>query len=303
MSTNTTIELGGHEYRIERVSARKASTALALLRALSRSMPELQRDLATFRRDYEANNVIELDRVQAKLRYPPRPLTELTEDGVERAVLEADGTPRLLPSPVDRLTEADWERSGQTFKVPASPSTPEVITALFDKALDVAEEHVYRLLALFTLSNDDVARYRKDGSLKDQLADRSDSLLDDAFADEVLELAVVAGEVVDEQFRRKTDELGDRLGNALSLVGLRPPTRTTPTPAPSPPAPSKDGPSSLTPSSSTDSPAPTPDGPPTPSSTSPSTSSSSSAPSSSETTTPSANRNGATAPPPVEATA
>lgn len=276
------VTLGDRRVTIERPSALKASRALALMRALSRAMPGLQDRLGEFRREYERNNVIELDRVQAKIAYPPRPiiLQVPNDDGTfrEEAALDEHGEPLMQPSPVDRLTEADWTAAGGVYRRPASPSSEEVIVALFDVALETAEEHVYKLLALFTIPNDDLKRARKDQRIDELLDETVDELLDDSYADEVLELAVVAGETVDHHFRRKTGELGDRLGNVLRLVGMGP--RKAPTTSPST---SNDGPSSSRPSSSTDSPESTEDGAPTPSSTPPSSSSSSSADSSTAT--------------------
>lgn len=273
------VVLGSEEVRIERPSGRKASCALALLRALSKAAPGLQEEMARFRRRYEAENVIELDRAQAQLRYPPLPL--LGDDG--EPLRDEHGAERMLPSPLDRMSEADWEKAGHKLRLPRTPSGAETIAAVFDHALEVAEEHVYRLLALFTISNEDVARYRREGGINDRLAERADELLDKAYADEVLELAVVCGEVIDEQFRTKTRDLGDRLGNALRLLGIEWKPRE---PAP-PAATSSDGSSSSTPTSSTDSPAPTADGPPTSSSSSPGTSSARSSNGSSETPQPS----------------
>lgn len=273
----TSIELGGRTYTVERPNARKASRAFALLRALSRAMPELNEDLAAFRRNYERNNIVELDRVQARVEFAPRPMTR---DG--ELVLDEDGEPRMIPSPVDAMTEEDWERAGHVFRAPKSPTREEVAIALFDKALELGEDLVYRLLALFTIGNDDVARYRKEGTLDERLDERADELLDVAYADELLELAVVCGETVDHHFRRKAGALGDRVGKALNLFGLNT-KRTSSTPtttAPPSESSSPDGPSASKPSSSTDLPESTPDGDPTPSSTSPSTSSSSSAESS-----------------------
>lgn len=274
MTTTThELELAGRRIVIERPTGLKASRALALMRALSKAMPGLQTALAEFRHRYEAENVITLDRVQAKLRYPPRPLER---DGAP--VLDETGEPVLIPSPVDRLTEEDWTAAGGVYRLPASPSGEEVVVALFDLALETAEEHVYKLLALFTIGNEELKRARRDGRVDELVDERVGELLEDAFADELLELAVVAGEVVDHHFRRKAGELGERLGNALRLVGLG--SRTPRTTSPST---STDTPSSSKPSSSTDSPANTADGLPTSSSTPPSTSSSSS-PSSSPAT-------------------
>lgn len=299
--TSTTIELGGKSVTIERVSARKASTALALMRHLSAAMPGLQTELAEFRRRYERENVLELDRVQARMRNPARPMVDsdgnliLTERKVNDAgeVLVEGGRPVMLPSPVDRMSEEDWQQAGGVYRVPSTPATYEIVAALFSTALEVAEEHVYKLLALFTMPNEEVARRRKDNSLLEHLAVLADELVDDNFADELLELAVVAGEVVDTQFKSKLATLEGRVGKVLALVGIKTEKKVTPTTdAPT----SSDGSSSSTPSSSTDSPANTPAGPPTPSSSSPTSSSSSSDGSSSSTET------ATSSPPPVEAT-
>lgn len=298
MPPPATVTLGNTDYRIERPSGLKASRALALMRALSRAMPELTGELARFRRDYERDNVLELDRVQARMRYPAEPLVR---DG--KPLTNEAGDLLMLPSPVDRLTEADWEAAGGVYRVSASPGWGEVLTALFDRALELAESHVYRLLALFTIPNDELKALRKGGGVDDALEQRAELLLDDSYFDELLELAVVVGETVDHHFRRKTADLGDRVGNALRLIGLdwttkatpdEPPTPATSTEDPPTPTPSTDGPSSSKPSSSTGSPDST-DGSPTPPSTSPSTDSSSSE----QSSTSEPNANGSRTPTPV----
>jgi hypothetical protein len=260
-SPSRTLELGGELVTVERPSALKATRALAILRELSRATPELLEHLARFRQQYEADNVLELDRVQAKLRYPPRPIVEGSV-----AVLDEDGAPRMLPSPVDRLTEEDWQAAGGVYRVPASPSTEEVVLALFDRALELAEDTVYRFLTLFTISNRELKAARRAGTDAELIAERTADLLDDSFADELIELAVVVSEVVDGNLRRKTTALGPRMAGAASLLGLK---WTTP-------AANTTASTDTRPSSSTASPAST-DGDPTTSSTPPSTSSSSSA--------------------------
>jgi hypothetical protein len=282
----STIELGGRTYTVERPTGLKASRALAQMRALSKAMPELSAELAQFRQQYERDNVLELDRVQARMRYPARPLVIDDEPVMEEVIVERDDEgkpirtqrrPVMLPSPADRISDEDWAAAGGIYRVPASPSSGEIVAALFDRALEVAEEHVYKLIALFTIPNSELKALRRAGGteLDDALTARAGELLEDAFADELLELAVMVGETVDHHFRRKTADLGDRVGNALRLVGINwTPASPTPTSTPTP--------SSEKPSSSTDSDANT-DGDPTPPSTPPSTSSSSSDDSSTST--------------------
>lgn len=257
MTDTTEPTLNGSTITIERPNGRKATVALAILKSISAETPELLGELAKFRRDYERDNVVELDRVRALKRYP-----ELAA----------------------ALTEADWERSGHTLKMPLSPSVEEIIAAMFGRALELAEAKVYRFVALFTINNADLKPAAKDGRLDELLTERVDALLDDLYADDLIELAVRVGETVDGHFRRKAASLGPRLGGLLRLFGL------DLTPSASPMSPTATSPSSSTgdasrASSSTDTPESTV-GRPTSPSTLPSTSSSSSA--SSAESTPSA---------------
>lgn len=276
-SSSRTVTLGNREVTLERMSARKASRAIALIRALTKAVPQLQSELAAFRRQYETENVIELDRVQARLQFPTRLLiNDEGEPVFEPAEVNGEpnpraGEPMLVPSPIDRLTEQDWAEAGGKWRRPVSPSTQEIALALLDSALELAEDHVYRLLALFLMSNADVKAEWNAGTLAEGLERRAGELLDDAYGDELLELAVVVGELVDSQFVTKARGLGERLGNLGRLVGLELPTSQSPTSSTS-----SETPASSTPTSSTPSPPDTADGAPTPSSTPPGTSSSSS---------------------------
>lgn len=297
-----TITLGDEQVRLERPSGRKAARALALLRALSKAAPSIQTRWADFTRDYEAANYVELDRAQARMRFPRQPI--LDDDGAPvyepTALPNGDANPRagellLAPSRIDALTDEDWARADHKLRLARSPSAGEQIAAVLDEALEVAEGHVYKLLALFTIPNRDVKTMWREGAFAERLQERADDLLDDSYADELLELAVAIGELVDDQFRRKVAELGGgRVGKALlRFAGIDSEETTTTTPtstmevAESPTSSSSDGPSASTPPSSTDTPAPTPDGDPTPSSTPRGTSSSSSEPSPEQTSLPS----------------
>lgn len=290
MSTAHTATIAGDTITIERPSGRKASRALAIIRALSKASPEVQRTMARFTTDYERDNVVELDRAQARIRFPPRPMIDEAGDPVR----DDNGNLVMVPSIIDRMTEEDWERSSHSLRLPKSPGTAELIAAVLDVALETAEDHVYRLLALFTIPNREVKALWRGGTLHDELTARADDLLDDAYADELLELAVVCGEVVDDSFVAKAKDLGGRTGNLLRLIGLEPSTMSrtpTPTAASDPDAEtSTDGPSSSTPPSSTDAEPPT-DGASTTPSTPPSTSSSNSQ--SSPTPTPLSERSAA----------
>ena len=86
-----------------------------------------------------------------------------------------------------------------------------------------------QLLALSVVSNEKLGRRARDGAegnsdgagaVTELLHERSEELLDQAMFEQLLELAVVAAETVEEQFRAKVDELGDRVGKLGRLFGL-----------------------------------------------------------------------------------
>jgi hypothetical protein len=258
MTTSTAnpagVELGGETVTIERASALKASRAFAIIKGISREVRGLTKLWGSYVAEYEREHYVELSRAQARLRFPPRPLLDpdtrapiREPDTIRRAGAPGEDpvespNPRagdlvLTPSPIDHMTEEDWQASGQTLRLPESPATPQIVAVIFAEAGDVAEDSVYRLLALFTLRNQDVHRYWKAGTFAEELEERVDWLLGNAYADEVLELAVVVGEAIDDQFRRKIESLGGpaRLGKALRIVGVDLPTSPTPDPTASEP--------------------------------------------------------------------
>jgi hypothetical protein len=139
-----------------------------------------------------------------------------------------EGDLMTMASPVDRLSEEDWEKSGQTLKIRQSPTPPEIIAAVFPMVMEQAEQPVYRLLALAIMSNEDVARYAGTGEILDRVDEVVQTKIATAYLDEIMELAVVIGELIEGQVMAKARALGNRLGNLKRLFGMG---TTTPTPS------------------------------------------------------------------------
>lgn len=280
-----TIKVGERDYRLEPFSGRKAIRVIRTIERITKGVPEILEEWARFTRRYEAANVTEMDRAFARSEYGPRPLMDeepLIEDGkaltdsagnvlVRRTPkLDADGRIVLGPDPLAHMTEEDWKASGNRLRIPRSPSTEEKVAAIFPLALNLAETETLHLLALLSMTNVEVKDAAKD-DLPEALSERAEDLLD-APADDLMELAVAAGEMVEDQFVSKVKALGERLPNALRLFGMSPRSQTSKQPA-----------SQTKPTSSTDSPPPT-DGASDESSTELAGNSSSPSPSASETT-------------------
>jgi hypothetical protein len=217
-----TATLGGRLLEIQRPNGVKAARALAELKGAGSAVTKVTEEWGDYVQRFERSHAVELDRAQARLRYG-QPLPIITDTG--EAVVYPEGHPQAgevayAPSQLDALTEADWQSAGNVLRRPASPSMAQTIGAVLPTALEAGEDRVWTLLALFTLENTAVALARKTGTLDKVLEDRVEELLGDAFADELLELAVAVGETIDYYVRGKVEDLGERVGNALRLVGI-----------------------------------------------------------------------------------
>jgi hypothetical protein len=228
--------------RIERINGAKLNRALAITRAIGKKVPDLVGKVSRFRKEYGEQNALELDRATAVMRFGPR------------TVVDEDGTEHRVPGRLDHMTEEDWQGSGQKVRMPLEPSPGEVIAAVYDDVIEHAEDSVYRLLALLTLPNEEVLAAWKGDGLPKLIEDRVADLMG-AYAEELLELAIVAGEALGDQWTTKRTELGGRVGNALRLFGLNP-ERMTPS-TPSTDSTPTTSPENSTPTSYTDSPAST----------------------------------------------
>jgi hypothetical protein len=269
MAITGRVTVGGEEIRIEPFSGRKALRVLHTVNHIATGVPEILERWATFTHDYEQTNAITIDRASARRQFAPMPLYDeepVLEDGKPVTTAEGDvlvrrvartrqdGTAIMGPDPLGHMSDADWEASGNMLRLPRSPTREEQIVAIFPQALELAEEETVALLALIAMSNADLKRFARQGheALRDELKSRGEDLLD-ADLGELVELAIVAGEAVNEQYQAKARELGGRLGNALKLFGISLPSSETTTETET----SKETSSTPSPSSSTDSPVPT----------------------------------------------
>lgn len=209
----TDIKFGDRDITVERFCFAKAMRVITLLKKLQQSAPEISKAASDFRREYMAGNIVELDRVQAKMEFGPQPIFD-----DENRPMFHEGELLTMASSVDRMTEQDWERSNQTLKIRQEPSTAEMVAAVFPVAYEHAEETVVRLLGLVIMSNADVLRFVAAGNLWDEVDRVAEQVIAPAFIEDVLELVVVVGEVIEGQVMTKVKGLGDRLGKIRRLL-------------------------------------------------------------------------------------
>lgn len=225
------IEVNGSQVTVERFTLTKGMRVITLLQLIQKMVPDITKEIARFRREYAEDNVVALDRVQAKMRFGPQPIVD--DDGDVQ--LDAQGGVLTIPSAIDRMSEQDWERSDHTLKLRQSPSNEEIMLAMFPMVWEHAQAPVLRLLALVAMPNAEVERYaaKSGDELWAQVDDFASRVIAPAYLEEVMELAVTAAEQVEGQVMTKARSLGDRVGKLAGLFGIKRTTAPT-SPAASP---------------------------------------------------------------------
>lgn len=268
------VTIGGEEHRIADFSAFKAIYAMSEVSAIQNVWRDVLTAGAEFKRQYEAEHYVEIDRAEARRQFPPRVLLEdvpistetgmLVEDGVpllRQVPMIRDGQPIMGPDPLGHLTDEDWQASGQKLRIADSPEPMLEIAAMVEAGFRMARTQVLRLIALAIAKNSDLEAWENEGgdaAIAAQLDAAAQSLMHRASMAEIVRLAIATAEAM-------RDELAVPFGEAReAMARLRPtpePDEQTPEPmrVETPPS----GEPTSSPTSSTDSPADTADGPPT----------------------------------------
>lgn len=187
------VEINGRTVTIERFTLAKAMRVITLLQLMQRAAPEITKAWATFRLDYAKDYGQTIDRINAIAQFG---------------------------EPLARITDEEWERAGQKFTVPGSPSQAEVFFAMAPVFYEKVEDVTLRLLGLIAMDNDTVNRHVGQGDIWPEVDKLVDDVIRTAPLDEVMELLFVAAEVIDAQVLAKARGATERLGNVLRLLGL-----------------------------------------------------------------------------------
>jgi hypothetical protein len=187
---NAEVTVGGRSYRIARFRGFKAQQILRLAARIGREYPALTEKVAAFERDYVEGNKLQLSRPEAELRFG------------ERAV---------------EITEEAWTAADGKFDLKRMPSTWERVAALWPELFDAAERPVTELLAVISLSNEELADADEADDVQGVITKRRRELFRDGDAEELIELAVAGVEVAKEQFGPLVQRVVPML---MALVGL-----------------------------------------------------------------------------------
>lgn len=211
----TSVRVNDRDITIERFTLTKAMRVITLIGVIEKAMPSINSELAIYRKQYGEDNAQVLSRTQAALRYGPEPVYD--DDGT---IMLQDGQPVVMPSPLDRMTEKDWEVSNHEIRFKPKPSAAEQWLAVFPKAYEQAEKPVTRLLAVVCMKNSDFAKYVDSQTWEDEADRFVREVLEPAYFDEIMELAVVIGEQLEGQVLTKARSLGARVGKLRARIGM-----------------------------------------------------------------------------------
>lgn len=219
MSPVREVTVGTEKVPIPEFNGIRALEAWRILQEISTLIPDLAEKREAFVEDYASKHFDELDRGQAKLRFPPYPL--ISDDG--EPVLGDNGRAVMVPSRIDSLTDEDWTHMSHVLKVRRYPTDREVGVAIMPEILLRARVPAQKLLGLIITTNDDALEALDRGDtteLDDVIIKRGRNILHRASVSQLIELTVVAVEAASEDVREAIKDLGDRMGNALGAFGF-----------------------------------------------------------------------------------
>jgi hypothetical protein len=210
------VVIGGEPRSLGGFSAYKAFKAMEIIASAEEVYRQVLVESASFRRDFEERNVVEVQRAEARRQFGPQPLMRIFRDQNEEGetvairdepVLDDDGLPMMTPDPLGHLSDADWEASGNKLRLVQSPSEQVSVAAMIPTAFRLGREQALRLLALVLTSNSDLEKWDADGDVDAELDKGAKDLVHRAAADELVRLAVAALDLCKGQIAGPFDEL------------------------------------------------------------------------------------------------
>jgi hypothetical protein len=206
--------------------------------AMSGSLPELITAWGHVRAGLR-RRTLELDRATALSATGPNPRPRRARQPRPRRERPA---PSWSPAALESMTEEDWQARGNAPPPRAAVDPSSRSPTSFADALELAEEHVYRLVALLAMPNADVKRYRKRRLPRAARRARRRAPRRRRPTSSSSSPSSPARSSTSSFRARSTSSALDRLGNALRALGVEPralqpqtspqPPQTAPQPAP-----------------------------------------------------------------------
>lgn len=197
------VTIGDTIYKIPRVRGLKAALAGALIARVMREIPQLQKSVTEFRREYRRTNTMVLTPAMAKL--PVYASLGLAPEDFTDGVVE----------------------------LPEEPDQQTVLMNVFPDLWELADKEIRKFLAIIVIPNRELEEADDADQVQEVLAKWGKRLIREGDLDELLELLVVGRDVLREQMQRKSGRLGKLIAQLPFLQTLL----STPDPDPEPTTP------------------------------------------------------------------
>jgi hypothetical protein len=200
------VEVGGRPYAVARFRGRKATKIMRLAATIGRAYPDLAKKVAEFEQAYIEENALRLSRTEAELKFGP--------DAAQ-------------------ITDEAWETAGGELALKQMPSAYERLAAIWPEIFEAAEGPVLDLLAVVSMTNEELADANREDRLDDAIGERRDLLLDEGDTAELIELALAG-------YRMARGQFGPFVERAIPLLANLGLTMGAPEPTASPTSPTKE---------------------------------------------------------------
>jgi hypothetical protein len=188
--TPRTVKVGDGEVTITRFRGLKGLAATDIIDRVSTRWPSIQTELAAFIEDHRQQNGLKLTFGMSKT-----------------------GGWRELG-----LTAEDFQPDGFIL-IPRDPDNRAIAFALLPSVLKLAREELFRLIALIAIPNSELEKADDEDNIPGALDKYSKKLLREGDLDELLEIADVGIQVLQDQITSKMNQ--GRLGKLTSLPFIR----------------------------------------------------------------------------------
>lgn len=203
------VKVGDREIAIARFRGFKAQRVMREAAKIGRAYPDLAKRLGEFDQAYADDYAHRLSRPEAEMRF-----------GDEAR----------------KISEEAWEQTGGVLPLKRLPNAWERLGAVWPEVMDVAEREVGSLLAIVSLTNEELKEADHADRVDEAIEDRRGELMHDGDVEDLMNLAIAGYEVARAQFAplvAKAAPLLATLGLGMT-TGVPEPTTSDTSPIPTP---------------------------------------------------------------------
>jgi hypothetical protein len=175
------VKVGEEELSIARFRGHKAILAGAMIKRVMERTPQINDKISDFRKKYREDNYFE---ITPRMAHLPQ-FQELY--GVSPDMFKDDAAP---------------------IRFPANPDGQAIFMYIFPELFTLARDELMVLLALIVVSDRELSEADDADQVEDLLKKRGKQLLRDGYLEELMELTIVAWEVLKDQIMSNRERLG-----------------------------------------------------------------------------------------------